>query len=215
MIVDFSKQHSVINVYMSELRDVIQQRDAMRFRRNLERIGSLIGFEISKKLEYSIEQITTPLGISSVEGLKEQPVVATILRAGLPLHNGLLQIFDRAENGFISAYRKHHKDGSFEVFVDYMACPPLEDKVLILCDPMLATGTSMVMVYQALLRRGVPRQIHIVSAIASVTGVNHVQRYLPENVTIWAGAIDEELTAQAYIVPGLGDAGDLAYGEKI
>ncbi|MCU0432878.1 MAG: uracil phosphoribosyltransferase [Bacteroidia bacterium] len=215
MVIDFSKQHSVISVYMAEMRDVTLQKDPMRFRRNLERIGTLIGFEISRKLEYVRRDVTTPLGIAQADVLKEQPVIATILRAGLPLHNGLLQVFDYAENGFISAYRKHHKDGSFEVFVDYMACPLLDDKVLILCDPMLATGTSMVMTYQALLRRGRPKHVHIVSAIASVAGVEYTKRHMPENVTIWTGAIDEELTAQSYIVPGLGDAGDLAYGAKV
>jgi uracil phosphoribosyltransferase len=215
MVIDFSKQQSVISVYMAEMRDVTLQKDPMRFRRNLERIGALIGFEISRKLEYETRDVTTPLGIAQANVLKEQPVIATILRAGLPLHNGLLQVFDYAENGFISAYRKHHKDGTFEVFVDYMACPLIDDKVLILCDPMLATGTSMVMTYQALLRRGRPKHVHIVSAIASVAGVEYTRRNMPENVTIWTGAIDEELTAQSYIVPGLGDAGDLAYGAKV
>lgn len=215
MVIDFSKQSSIINVYMAEMRDISLQKDPMRFRRNLERIGMLIGYEISQKMEYEQRDVTTPLGIAQVNVLKEQPVVATILRAGLPLHNGLLQVFDYAENAFISAYRKHHKDGSFEVFVDYMACPLIDDKVLIICDPMLATGTSMVMTYQALLRRGRPRHVHIVAAVSSVAGVEYTRRHLPENVTIWTGAIDEELTAQSYIVPGLGDAGDLAYGIKI
>lgn len=214
MLVDFSKQNSIIGVYMAELRDVNQQKDSMRFRRNLERIGSLIGFEISKQLEYFSQQVTTPLGSASVSVLKEQPVIATILRAGLPLHNGLLQVFDRAENAFITAYRKHHKNGSFDVFVDYMACPPLEDKLLILCDPMLASGTSMVMAYQSLLNRGKPRQVHIVSVVASMAGIEYIRRHMPESTTIWTGAVDEELTAHAYIVPGLGDAGDLAFGDK-
>jgi uracil phosphoribosyltransferase len=215
MINDLSKQSSVINMYMAELRDVNVQKDSMRFRTNLERIGAIIGYEISRKLEYVQQEVTTPLGIAPVLVLKEQPVIATILRAGMPVHHGMLSVFDKAENAFVSAYRQHHKDGSFEVHVEYMACPSIEGKELILCDPMLATGTSMVLTYQALLRRGKPKHIHVVSIVSSMFGIDYVKKHLPENCSIWTCAVDDELTAQSYIVPGLGDAGDLAYGTKI
>ena len=215
MINDLSKQSSVLNMYMAEMRDVNVQKDSLRFRRNLERIGEILGYEVSKKLEYVLTEVTTPLGIAQVNVLKEQPVVATILRAGLPLHQGVLNVLDKAENAFVSAYRQHHKDGSFDVHVEYMACPSIEGKELILCDPILATGTSMVLTYQALLRRGKPKHIHVVSVVSSMFGIDYVKKNLPENCTIWTCAIDEELTAQSYIVPGLGDAGDLAYGIKL
>lgn len=215
MLVDLSKNNSVISQYMAEMRNIDTQRDSMRFRSNLERIGQVMGYEISKKLEYKTVDVTTPLGIAPVNVIAVQPVVATILRAGLPLHNGILSILDKAENAFISAYRQHHKDGSFEVHVDYLASPSLEGKELILCDPMLATGTSMVLAYQAMLQKGKPKHIHAVAVIASTLGVEYVKRNMPDNTTIWCCAIDEELTAQSYIVPGLGDAGDLAFGEKL
>ncbi|HET6225452.1 MAG TPA: uracil phosphoribosyltransferase [Bacteroidia bacterium] len=209
------QKHSIINQYMSEIRDVNIQKDSMRFRRNIERVGELMAYEISKTLDYESEEITTSLGIAAVSKLKAQPVIGSILRAGLPLHNGVLAIFDSAENAFISAYRKNHKIGSLDIQVDYLSSPELTDKVLILCDPMLATGTSMVLTYKKLLERGTPRHTHIISVIASSEGLSYARKYLPENVTLWLGALDEELTAQAYIVPGLGDAGDLAYGNKI
>lgn len=215
MVHILSEQNSIFNQFTAELRDVAIQKDSMRFRRNMERMGEIMAYEISKTLAYENRETTTPLGIANVSRIKEQPVVATILRAGLSVHNGFLSYFDKAENAFISAYRKHHKDGSFDIQVEYMACPDLTDKILILCDPMLATGSSMVLTYKALLQRGKPRHIHIASIIASTEGVDYVKKHLPENVTIWCGAVDEELTAQAYIVPGLGDAGDLAYGNKI
>lgn len=215
MVIELAKQSSIFNQYLSEIRDVTIQRDSMRFRRNMERMGEIFAYEISRKLDYQQTNVTTPLGIAQVPVLREQPVIATILRAGLPLHNGMLNIFDRAENSFISAYRKHHKDGTFDVEVEYMSSPSIEGKVLILADPMLATGTSMVLAYKGLAQqRGRPSHIHVVSVIASVYGVDYTRKHLPENCTIWAGAIDEELTAQSYIVPGLGDAGDLAYGSK-
>ena len=215
MVHNLSHNNSVINQYLSEIRDVEIQKDRMRFRRNLERMGEIFAYEISKSLEYEIRDVTTPLGIAEVPVLKEQPIVGTILRAGMPLHLGILNFFDHADNAFISAYRKHHKDGSFDIKLEYISSPMLTDRVLILCDPMLATGASIVMTYKALMTRGVPKHTHIVSALASMQGINHVKSYLSTNITIWAGAIDEELTAQAYIVPGLGDAGDLAYGTKI
>ena len=215
MVVDLSKQNSVISQYMAEMRDVKVQGDSMRFRANLERIGKVLAFEISKKLEYRAGEVTTPLGIAPVQVIAAQPVVATILRAGLPLHQGMLSILDKAENAFISAYRQHHKDGTFDVHVEYLASPPIEGKELILCDPMLATGTSMLLAYQAMLRKGKPKHIHVASVIASTLGVEYVKKHMPANTTIWCCAIDEELTAQSYIVPGLGDAGDLAFGEKL
>ncbi|MBK7181795.1 MAG: uracil phosphoribosyltransferase [Bacteroidetes bacterium] len=215
MVHILGNSNSVFNEYIAEIRDEKVQKDSMRFRRNMERMGEIMAYEISKTLVYENRETITPLGIANVSRIKEQPVIATILRAGLSVHNGFLSYFDKAENAFISAYRKHHKDGSFDIQVEYMACPNLTDKTLILCDPMLATGASMVLTYKALLQRGKPRHIHIVSVIASTEGVDYVKKHLPENVTIWCGAVDEELTAQAYIVPGLGDAGDLAYGNKI
>jgi uracil phosphoribosyltransferase len=215
MVHILGNSNSVFNEYIAEIRDEKIQKDSMRFRRNMERMGEIMAYEISKTLAYENRETTTPLGIANVSRIKEQPVIATILRAGLSVHNGFLSYFDKAENAFISAYRKHHKDGSFDIQVEYMACPDLTDKVLILCDPMLATGSSMVLTYKALLQRGKPRHIHVASIIASTEGVDYVKKHLPENVTIWCGAVDEELTAQAYIVPGLGDAGDLAYGNKI
>lgn len=215
MVVDLSKDFSVVNQYMADMRNIDVQKDSMRFRANLERIGQIMGYEISKKLDYRGIEVTTPLGIAPVEVIASQPVVATILRAGLPLHNGILSILDKAENAFISAYRQHHKDGTFDVHVDYLASPNIEGKELILCDPMLATGTSMVLSYQAMLSKGKPKHIHIVAVIASTLGIEYVKKNMPENTTIWCCGIDEELTAQSYIVPGLGDAGDLAFGEKI
>lgn len=207
--------NSIFNQYIAEIRDLQVQKDSMRFRRNLERMGEIFAYEISKTLNYKLEEVTTPLGIANVSVPAQQPVVATILRAGLPLHQGMLNYFDKGQNAFISAYRKHHKDGTFDIHVEYMACPDLLDKVLILTDPMLATGSSMVLTYQALIKRGIPAHTHIVAVIASSEGVEYAKKHLPSNVTLWIGAIDEELTAQSYIVPGLGDAGDLAFGEKI
>ena len=178
-------------------------------------MGEIISYELSKTFAYETREITTSLGIASVPLIKEQPVIASILRAGLPLHQGVLNYFDRAENAFISAYRKHHKNGTFDIKLEYLACPDINGKVLILCDPMLATGASIVLTYKALLLRGKPLHTHIVTLIASAEGVEYAKKNLPENVTIWCGAVDEELTAKSYIVPGLGDAGDLAFGKKI
>lgn len=205
---------SVFNHLIAEIRDEVVQKDRMRFRRNLERCGEIMAYEISKKLEYVSEEIKTPLGISEDFTLKSQPVLITILRAGLPLHQGMLNIFDHAENGYISAYRKHHKDGTFDIEMEYMACPNLKGKTVIICDPMLATGASMVLSYKALLAKGKPKHCHIVSLIASVEGLEYTKKHIGENTSIWIGALDEEMTAQSYIVPGLGDAGDLAFGSK-
>jgi uracil phosphoribosyltransferase len=210
-----SKENSLVSEYIAELRDVQIQTDRMRFRRNLERLGEIFAYEISKHLPYSEKEITTPLGTANMMVIKDQPVIATILRAGLPVHQGLLNYYDHAENAFVSAYRKHHKDNSFEIKVEYLSAPSIDDKVLIICDPMLATGQSMFLAYKALLQRGKPRHIHVIGLIASQEGLSYVQSHFPENTSFWLGAVDDELTAKSYIVPGLGDAGDLAYGSKL
>ncbi len=214
MVVNLSKAYSLLSDWVGELRDTEVQGDRMRFRRNLERIGEVTAFEISKLLTYVEKEIQTPLGISNCKVLKDQPVLATILRAGLPLHQGLLNFFDKADNAFISAYRKHNKDGSFEISLDYISCPELENRVVIVSDPMLATGSSLVKTIQFLREEGHPSHIHVVTAIACTVGIEYVHRSEPQ-VTIWCGAIDDELTAKGYIVPGLGDAGDLAFGTKV
>jgi uracil phosphoribosyltransferase len=215
MVRILSEQNSLVSRFIAELRDVNIQNDRARFRRNLERIGEIAAYEISKEMPYQLQDFTTPLGVAPMQVPAEQPVVATILRAGLPLHQGILNYFDQADNAFISAYRKHHKDGSFEISLEYVAAPSLEGRIVILTDPMLATGQSMVMTYKAMLERGMPSHTHVVSVIASNQGVEYVKKHLSANITLWVGAVDEELTAQSYIVPGLGDAGDLAYGDKI
>lgn len=214
MIINLSEQHSLVSNWVAELRDTQVQDNRMRFRRNLERIGEVAGYEISKLLEWEEKEITTPLGTANCKMLKAQPVLATILRAGLPMHQGLLNYFDKADNAFISAYRKHHRDGSFEISLDYVSCPSLENRVIIISDPMLATGSSLVKTVQYLRDEGQPSEIHIVCAIACTVGIEYVHRNEPK-VKIWCGAIDDELTAKGYIVPGLGDAGDLAYGTKL
>src|SRR5689334_16206436 len=213
MVINLSEQHSLISNWVYELRSVEIQKDRMRFRRNLERIGEVAAYEISKKLPFIEQEVETPLGISDSKILKEQPVLATILRAGVPLHQGLLNFFDKADNAFISAYRKHNKDGSFEISLEYISCPDLEDRILIISDPMLATGSSLAKTIHYLKEEGPPREIHIVAAIACTVGIEYVKREEP-SVTIWCGDIDDELTAKGYIVPGLGDAGDLAFGPK-
>jgi uracil phosphoribosyltransferase len=213
MVINLSEQHSLVSNWISELRDINIQQDRMRFRTNLERIAEVAAYEISKVLPFKESETETPLGTAISKVLKEQPVLATILRAGLPMHNGLLNYFDKADNAFIAAYRKHEKDGSFEISLEYMSCPDLEDRILIISDPMLATGASLVKTIHFLKEEGKPREIHIVCAIACSVGIEYVKREEP-TVTIWCGDIDEELTAKSYIVPGLGDAGDLAYGVK-
>lgn len=208
-------QDSVFNQFMAEIRDVNIQSDRMRFRRNLERTGEVMAYEISKTLSYQNQDVSTPLALCDCRVLSEQPVLATILRAGLPFHQGFLNIFDQAENTFISAFRIHHDDDDdFDVEVEYLASPELEGKTVILCDPMLATGSSMVLAYKALLERGTPAHVHVATVIASDQGVAFIQENMPDTTTIWTGAIDSELTPRSYIVPGLGDAGDLAYGQK-
>ena len=214
MIHDFSKTNSIFNNFMSEIRDALIQKDSMRYRRNMERVAEIMAYELSKKLEYSSIAVTTPLGEASMQTIKEQPVLATILRAGLAMHQGLLNYFDKADSAFVSAYRKHTTHEEFEVHVEYLAAPQLDNRTLIISDPMLATGKSMVLVYKALIKQGKPSRIIIVSAIATPVALDFLKSHLPDTTEYYVGAIDEELTAQYYIVPGLGDAGDLAYGEK-
>ncbi len=215
-VINFAETPSIMSQYMRELRDVTIQGDRMRFRTNLDRIGQLMAYEISKRIAYDDVTIKTPLADCVCKQPAEEVVVATILRAGLPFHHGFLQIFDNAGNAFVSAYRKYHEKGdSFDVLVEYMASPSLEGKTLILVDPMLATGTSMELGYRALLRKGTPAKIHVASVIASQRAVEYVKNHFPdEKTTLWCAAIDPEVNAHSYIVPGLGDAGDLAYGEK-
>jgi uracil phosphoribosyltransferase len=214
MVVNLSEKYSLLSDWIAELRDVEMQNDRMRFRKNLERIGQVAAMEISAHLEFAEKEIQTPLGSIVSKVLKEQPVLATILRAGLPLHQGLLDYFDKADNAFISAYRKHKRDGSFEISLDYVSCPELEGRVVIISDPMLATGSSLVKTIQFLREEGRPKEIHIVAVIACTVGIEYVKRAEPQ-CKIWCGAIDDELTAKGYIVPGLGDAGDLAFGTKV
>lgn len=209
-------KHSIIDQYLAELRDINIQKDPLRFRENLQRLGELFGYEISKTLPYEVRDVATPLGVAKVPMLVRQPVLATILRAGLPMHHGLLRIFDQAENTFISAYRKYTDDGGFDIEFEYMASPSLQDKVVILSDPMLASGMSMEISYHALLTKGKPSHIHLVSVISSQQGVDYVvDKIRDPDVTLWIGEIDPGMTAKSYIVPGLGDAGDLAYGAKM
>ena len=214
MVKNLSDKHSLVSNWVSELRDVNIQADRMRFRRNLEKIAEVIAYELSKTLPFEEKEIETPLGFHNSKVLKQQPVLATILRAGLAMHNGLLSYFDRADNAFISAYRKHHRDGTFEIHMEYVSCPDLDDRILIISDPMLATGASLIKTIQYLREEGKPSQIHFVCAIACTVGIEYVRREAPD-VTIWCGDIDDELTAKGYIVPGLGDAGDLAFGNKM
>ncbi len=213
---NLEKTDSVFNQYMAELRDAVIQQDRMRFRRNLERIGEVMAYEISKAFEYDDEEVTTPLGIKQIRTMHEQPVIATILRAGLPFHNGMLSMFDQADSAFIAAYRKYDKnEEDSEIRVEYFSSPDIEDRVLIVCDPLLATGESIVKTLNGLMEDMMPKEIHIAVAVASQDGLDYVERTMSRlPVTIWVGSIDEELTARAYVVPGIGDVGDLAYGEK-
>lgn len=214
-IINLATQGSIINHFMAEMRDSLIQKDSMRFRVNLERIGSLFGYEISKQLEYVDKEVETPLGIASCKVLKSEVVIASILRAGLPLHNGVLSIFDKAQNAFVAAYRKYGNDNRFTIQVEYAHTPNLEGKILILVDSMLATGSSMDLTYQKLVEEHKPLHTHIICPIASSEGVEYLSKRLPhKEVTLWLAAVDEELTIKSYIVPGLGDAGDLAFGSK-
>jgi uracil phosphoribosyltransferase len=214
MVVNLSKEHSLVSNWIAEIRSVEIQKDRMRFRRNLQRIGEIAAYEISKVLASRDQEVQTPMGMAAARVLDEQPVLTTILRAGLPLHDGLLNYFDRADCAFVSAYRKHDKDGSFEISLEYLSSPEIEGRIVIVSDPMLATGASLVKTIQYLREEGEPKEIHIVAAIACTIGIEFVRRNIP-TATIWCGDIDDELTAKGYIVPGLGDAGDLAFGAKI
>ena len=214
MVINLSKEHSLVSNWIAEIRNMEIQIDRMRFRRNLERIGEVAAYEISKVLSFKEVETQTPLGIAVSRVLEEQPVLTTILRAGLPLHQGLLNYFDKADNAFVSAYRKHDKDGTFEINLEYLSSPEIDNRIIIISDPMLATGASLVKTVQYLREEGEPKHIHIVTAIACTVGIENVRRNIP-SATIWCGDIDDELTAKGYIVPGLGDAGDLAFGSKI
>ena len=215
MVQHLSEKHSLLSNWIAELRDVQIQKDRMRFRRNIERIGEVIAYEMSKHMAHKVANTTTPLGIHASKILMEQPVIATVLRAGLPMHQGMLNYFDKADNAFISAYRKHHPDGSFEISVEYLSCPDLNNRILIIADPMLATGASLVETIQAITKTQKPKEIHIAVAIASKKGIETVQAALGMDTPIWCGDIDDVLNDKSYIVPGLGDAGDLAYGTKM
>jgi uracil phosphoribosyltransferase len=200
--------------YLLEMRDVNVQKDQMRFRRNLERVGEIMAYEISKTMRHKTIDITTPLATAHCQTLDEQVVLGTIFRAGVPFHQGFLRYFDYAENAFISAYRKYTDNENFDVCIEYLASPKIDGKTVILCDPMLATGSSMELSYRALLTKGTPAHVHIASVIASRKAIEYIKSVMPEDTTVWVGVIDDELNAHSYIVPGLGDAGDLAYGVK-
>ncbi|WP_028889854.1 uracil phosphoribosyltransferase [Tenacibaculum ovolyticum] len=211
-----AKEKSILNKFLAEIRNVDVQKDSMRFRRNIERIGEVLGYELSKDLSFENKMIETPLGIKGTELPVNDVILCSILRAGLPLHNGLLNYFDDAENAFISAYRHHpNNDEEFEIVVEYFASPSIDGKTLLLVDPMLATGRSLVAVYEAIKKYGTPKEIKIVSVIGSVEGVEYIAKFFPENTDLWIADIDNELSDKGYIVPGLGDAGDLAFGTKM
>lgn len=217
-IINFSEQNSLISIYIREIRDITIQNDRLRFRRNIERIGEIMAYEISKQLAYKTISVNTPLDVADANIPDEEIVIATILRAGLPFHHGMLNYFDGAENAFVSAYRKYKETGhqSFDIHIEYIASPSIEGKTLILTDPMLATGSSMELTYRALLTKGNPSKIHIATIIASQQAIDYCKMHFPEDkTTIWAAAIDPGLNESSYIVPGIGDAGDLAYGAKV
>jgi uracil phosphoribosyltransferase len=216
MIIPLNQSNSVFNQYLAEIRDHHVQTDSMRFRKNLERMGEIFAYEISKTLPFRAKEINTPLGIANENVPDTDPVIVSIMRAGLPVHQGILNIFDKSKNGFITAYRVYDKEGSFQIKIEYISCPEVEGKTLILADAMIASGSTIELAYKALLKKGTPKHTHIVSLIASKEGINYLKKRLPaQKVTYWLGAIDDELTVKSYVVPGLGDAGDLAYGAKI
>ncbi len=215
MINNLGDQNSILNQFMVEIRDETIQQDPMRFRRNLERVGEVLAYEISKTLNYKPIEVRTPLATANANVSKDPIVLATILRAGLPIHQGFLNFFDQAENAFISAYREYEKDGTFHINFEHISSPSVQGKVVIICDPMIATGASIFLAYKALIEKGTPMHVHIAALIASKEGIEYLRKNLPmKKTTIWVTAIDDELTSKAYIVPGLGDAGDLAYGSK-
>ena len=216
-VINLSEHHSVLNNFLREIRDVDIQKDRLRFRRNIERIGEVMAIELSKELNYASTDVQTPLAKTTVDVISDQLVLATILRAGMPLHQGFLNIFDHADNGFLSAYRREGKDGELEIVAEYMAAPSIEGKTLIVVDPMLATGMSMEVGYLALLKHGTPRHTHLCCTIATPQAIDYLRKALNdcEDVTLWCATIDPVLNEKKYIVPGLGDAGDLCYGQKI
>ncbi|MEG2150101.1 MAG: uracil phosphoribosyltransferase [Bacteroidaceae bacterium] len=214
-IINLSETNSILNQYVSEIRNIEVQNDRLRFRRNIERIGEIMAYEMSKTLDYSTKEVQTPLGSALISTPDNQLVISTILRAGLPFHQGFLSYFDKAENAFVSAYRKYKDTLKFDIHIEYIASPRIDDKTLIITDPMLATGSSMELSYQAMLTKGHPKEIHVAAIIASKQAVEHIAKVFPEETTtIWCAAIDPEINDHSYIIPGLGDAGDLAYGEK-
>lgn len=215
IIHQLEEKASVLNSFISEIRCKEKQKDSMRFRRNIERIGEITAYELSKTLNYKKKVITTPLGEKTINLIAEDLVLCSILRAGLPLHQGLLNYFDDAENAYISAYRKHLSNDTFKIEVEYFASPSLEGKTLILADPMLATGNSLIAVYEALLKHGTPKKIHIVAVVGATDGIKFIEKTLPKNTELWIATIDDKLNEKGYIIPGLGDAGDLAFGEKL
>lgn len=211
-----SEANSVLNHFLGQIRNIKVQNDSMRFRRNIERIGEVMAYELSKDLHYRDIEIQTPLDIKKTTEIEDQLVLCSILRAGLPLHLGFLNYFDDAENGFVSAYRYHpNNDAEFEIKVEYQAVPNIENKNLLLIDPMLATGQSMVAVYNTLMKKGTPKEIHIAVVIAAPEGIAYLEQHLPDNIHLWVATLDEKLNEKNYIIPGLGDAGDLAYGNKL
>ena len=215
MIIVLNKSNSLFNTYLSETRDEHIQKDSSRFRRNMERMGSIIAYEISKQMEFNLHTVSTPFGIADEHIITQPPVIISVLRAGVPVHQGVLDFFDSATGGFISMHRDHDKEGKFQVSLEYISCPSINDKEVILCDAMIASGSSMTLAYQSLLSQGVPKHVHLVSIIASKEGLENLRKKLPaKGVSVWLGALDDELTAKSYIVPGLGDAGDLAFGAK-
>jgi len=215
-VINLSENNSILNHYLKEIRSVEIQGDSMRFRRNMERIGEIMAYEISKSMNFVSEEVETPLGFAPINTIDEKIVISTILRAGLPFHQGFLSYFDRAENAFVSAYRKYKNEVKFDIHIEYIASPDLTNKTLIITDPMLATGSSMELAHVALLTKGQPVNVHIATVIASKQAVNYLKKnYAGSNVTLWAAAIDPKLNEHSYIIPGLGDAGDLAFGEKL
>ncbi|AOW21373.1 uracil phosphoribosyltransferase [Urechidicola croceus] len=212
---NFGNTDSILNKFISEIRDANIQKDSMRFRRNIERIGEILSYELSKQLDYQVHEINTPLGSKFTNLPENKIVLCSVLRAGLPLHNGILNYFDSSENAFISAYRKHLNEHEFEIIVEYLASPSFNNKTLILADPMLATGQSLVSTYEALLKNGTPKEIHLIAVIASKEGVEYIKNHFPKNTHLWIATIDDKLNDKGYIIPGLGDAGDLSFGKKL
>lgn len=214
-VINIGKQDTILKHFLSEIRDIQKQKDSLRFRRNIERIGEVLSYELSKELNYTAKDITTPLGVKNINLISDKIVLCSVLRAGLPLHQGILNFFDFVENAFISAYRHHLSEDEFDIKVEYLAAPSLEGKTLILADPMLATGKSLVAVYEILKKLGKIDKIHLVSVIAAQEGIDFIQNHFPEDTSLWVATVDQKLNQHGYIIPGLGDAGDLSFGPKL